>query len=66
MQGVEECTLIHTNHDVAETDDQVYKYARVLRHYGALVLKFGDGCVEGDRKCVKKGQFRSIKTSVPG
>ena len=35
-QVVEECTLIDTNNDVAETDDHVYNYARVLCHYGVM------------------------------
>ena len=47
-QVVEECTLIDICGDVTETDDHVYNYARVLCHYGALMLEFRDACAEGD------------------
>ena len=58
---VEECTLIDTTNDVAETDDQVYNYARVLCHYGALVLEFRDACAEGDGQRV----FRCWQLMLP-
>ena len=60
-QVVEECTLIDTNNAVAETDDKVYNYARVLCHYGALVLEFRDACVEGDGERV----FRCWRLMLP-
>lgn len=60
-QVVEECTLIDTTNDVAETDDQVYNYARVLCHYGALVLEFRDACAEGDGQRV----FRCWRLMLP-
>lgn len=45
---VKECTLIDICGDVTETDDRVYNYAKVLCHYGALILEFRDACAEGD------------------
>ena len=47
-QVLENCTLIDTSGDVAETLEHVYNYARVLCHYGAVVMEFRDACVEGD------------------
>ena len=47
-QVVEECTLIDVCGNVTETDDHVYNYARVLCHYGSLILEFRDACAEGD------------------
>lgn len=37
---VQQCTLIDTNVDVRNTNDRVYNYARVLCHYGVLILEF--------------------------
>ena len=47
-QVVEECTLIDASGEVAETNDHIYNYARVLCHYGALILEFRDAVAEGD------------------
>ena len=47
-QVVEECTLIDASGEVAKTNDHVYNYARVLCHYGALILEFRDAVAEGD------------------
>ena len=51
----------HLYNAVAETDDKVYNYARVLCHYGALVLEFRDACVEGDGERV----FRCWRLMLP-
>ena len=53
-QVVEECTLIDICGDVTDTDDHVYNYARVLCHYGALILEFRDACAEGDGERVHR------------
>ena len=48
---VERCTLIEgslTNGTVADGGDGVYNYARVLCHYGSLVMELLDGGHEGD------------------
>ena len=48
---VERCSLItgsFTNETVADKDDGIYNYARVLCHYGSLVLEMRDGWHEGD------------------
>ena len=43
--------------DETVTDDTVYNYARVLCHYGSLVMEFrdawaeGDGCAVGNCSC---------------
>ena len=47
-QVVEDCTLIDTSGAVVETNDHVYNYAKVLCHYGALILEFRDAIAEGD------------------
>ena len=50
-QVVEQCTLIegtYTNEQVRETGDGVYNYARVLCHFGTLVMEFRDAWAEGD------------------
>ena len=51
-QVVQDCTLIDITSDVANTEDCVHNYARVLCHYGALVLEFRDAVAEGDGKRV--------------
>ncbi len=48
---VEKCTLIDnsfTDKVVTDAGDHVYNYARVLCHFGALVMEFTDGWAEGD------------------
>ena len=48
---VERCSLItgsFTNETVADKDDGIYNYTRVLCHYGSLVLEMRDGWHEGD------------------
>ena len=48
---VEQCTLIegtHTSEQVKETGDGEYNYARVLCHFGTLVMEFRDAWAEGD------------------
>ena len=48
---VVKCTLIeqaYTDNDINDAGDHVYNYARVLCHFGALVLEFTDGWAEGD------------------
>jgi len=60
-QVVEECTLIDICGTVPETDDKVYNYARVLCHYGSLVLEFRDACAEGDGERV----FRCWRLMLP-
>ena len=50
-QVVEQCTLIegtYTSEQVKETGDGVYNYARVLCHFGTLVMEFRDAWAEGD------------------
>ena len=50
-QVVERCTLIEeafTDERLANTKDAKYNYARVLCHYGALVMEFLDSGDEGD------------------
>ncbi len=50
-QVVYQCTLIgetFVNGKVIDSGDHVYNYARVLCHYGALVMEFRDGWGEGD------------------
>lgn len=60
-QVVEECTLIDAFGEVAETNDHVYNYARVLCHYGTLVLEFRDAVKEGDGERV----FRCWRVLLP-
>lgn len=47
---VQKCTLVRgTYFDcVEESNDGVYNYARVLCHYGALIMEFRDAWAEGD------------------
>lgn len=48
---VESCSLIQgsfTNGKIVDKDDGVYNYARVLCHYGSLVMEFRDAWHEGD------------------
>lgn len=50
-QVVNRCTLIDnalTGGEVSDAGDHVYNYARVLCHYGALVMEFTDAWAEGD------------------
>lgn len=60
-QVVKECTLIDFCSDIVETDDHVYNYARVMCHYGALILDFQDACNEGDGERV----FRCWRLLLP-
>ena len=45
---VDKCTLIDISSSVDDTTDRVFNYARVLCHYGALLLEFKDAWAEGD------------------
>ena len=48
---VERCSLIEgsfTNEEVVDKGDGMYNYARVLCHYGSLVMEFRDAWHEGD------------------
>ena len=45
---VDKCTLIDISSDVNDTPDRVYNYARILCHYGALLLELKDAWAEGD------------------
>ena len=50
-QVVEKMTLVEPAFLGAEcdtSDDSVYNYARVLCHFGSLVMEFRDGWAEGD------------------
>lgn len=50
-QVVHQCTLIgesFVNGIVCDSGDYVYNYAKVLCHYGALVMEFRDGWGTGD------------------
>ena len=58
---VKECSLIDFCSDIVETNDHVYNYARVLCHYGALILNFQDACKEGDGERV----FRCWRLLLP-
>ena len=58
---VNECTLIDVCSKVTETDDHVYNYARVLCHYGAIMMEFKDACSEGDGERV----FRCWRLLLP-
>lgn len=52
-QVVERCTLIDnavTGEVVTTTDDHKYNYARILCHYGSLIMEFLDGWEHGDGK----------------
>ena len=51
MMVVERCSLIEgsfTNESVADKGDGVFNYARILCHYGSLVMEFRDAWHEGD------------------
>lgn len=59
-----ECTLIgesFVNESVVDCGDHVYNYARVLCHFGSLVLEFKDGWAEGDGERV----FRCWRLLMP-
>lgn len=48
---VEEFTLVSealVRDEVVESGDSVYNYARILCHYGALIMEFRDAWAEGD------------------
>ena len=45
---VDVCTIVDISNDVKDTEDKVYNYARVLCHYGAMLLEFWDAWAEGD------------------
>lgn len=46
-QIVEDSTLF----DTPETDNHVYNYARILCHYGELIVEFGDAIEQGNGYC---------------
>ena len=51
LQVVERCTLVDgafTRETVRNINDGVYNYARVLCHYGTLIMEFRDAWAEGD------------------
>lgn len=51
VQVVDKCGLVGaalTRRNVDETKDGVYNYARVLCHFGSLVMEFVDAWAEGD------------------
>ena len=55
LQVVERCTLVDgalTRETVINIKGGVYSYARVVCHYGALIMEFCDACVEGGGDCV--------------
>lgn len=58
---VEQCTVIDTNSDMSDTNDRVYNYARVLCHYGALILEFRDAVSEADGERV----YRCWRVMLP-
>ena len=58
---VQQCTVIDTNIDISDTSDRVYNYARVLCHYGALILEFRDAVSEGDGERV----YRCWRVMLP-
>lgn len=63
-QVVERCTLIDdafTDENVLNTKDAKYNYARVLCHYGGLVMEFLDSWAEGDGERV----FRCWRLFLP-
>lgn len=63
-QIVEECTLVDKafiDKKTSNTTDAKYNYARVLCHYGALVLEFLDSWAEGDGERV----FRCWRLFLP-
>ena len=48
---VECCSLVQgslTNETVVDNNDGVYNYARILCHYGSLMMEFRDAWQEGD------------------
>ena len=63
-QVVHQCTLIgngFVNEKVADSGDHIYNYARVLCHYGSIVMEFRDGWAEGDGERV----FRCWRLLLP-
>ena len=63
-QVVEKCTLIEhafTDEKVVDLGDHVYNYARVLCHFGALVMEFTDAWAEGDSERI----FRCWRLFLP-
>lgn len=42
---VDRCTLIDSCRQIVESEDGVYNYTRVLRHYCGLVTEFWDACM---------------------
>ena len=60
-QIVEKNTLIVITSSVADTEDKIYNYARVLCHYGCLVLKFREAWGEGDGERI----FRCWRLLLP-
>ena len=62
-QVVERCTLIDITSygNVADTEDHIYNYARVLCHYGSMLIEFRDAWAEGDGERV----FRCWRLLIP-
>ena len=60
-QVVEDCTVMDVSNDVTDTEDKVYNYARLVCHYGVLVLEFKDAWAEGDGERV----FRYWRLMLP-
>ena len=60
-QVVENCALIDITDVVADTKDEVYNYARVLCHYGSMLLEFRDAWAEGDGERI----FRCWRLLLP-
>lgn len=60
-QVVENCALIDITDVVADTKDGVYNYARVLCHYGSMLLEFRDAWAEGDGERI----FRCWRLLLP-
>ena len=58
---VNECTFIDVSGDVDDSEDRVYNYARILCHYGALLLELKDAWAEGDGERV----FQCWKLMMP-
>ena len=58
---VQQCTIMDATVNIPNTNDHMYNYARVLCHYGALVLEFRDGISEGDGERV----YRCWRVMLP-
>ena len=58
---VEQCSVMDTNIEMLDTNDRVYNYARVLCHYGSLILEFRDAVSEGDGERV----YRCWRVMLP-